>query len=566
MDIPNLPKIEGFEFKYYLYEEMKEFLNTMANTHKSLMDLEIIGQTYEGRDILCATITNLNSPASEKPAYYIDANIHAGEVTGSTVALYTIFYLLNQFGKEKEITFLLDNFTFYIIPRITADGAERYLTTPNTLRSSTRPWPFDYKLPGFHDEDINNDGEILLMRKEDPLGDWKISAKEPRLMIKREIDDMGDGPFYRLFPEGMLHEWQEGEPILAARRMEGLDLNRNNPSRWEQEYKQSGAGPFPLSEPETRAIADFFRAHENICGATTFHTFSGAILRPFSYVSDDEFETHDLEVYEKLGKLGEKITGYPCLNVHKDFRYNRKEDIRGGFDDFIFENLGIPIFTTELWDMIKEAGIEDRDIIKFLMYQRTEEEDLKLLHWNDEKLNGEGFEPWKEFEHPQLGKVEIGGWKFKFTWQNPPLAGTYLADECHKNALFLFAHAALSPRIDFGNVKIASHGEVTKISLSVLNHGFLPTYISKQALNRKVVKDSELKIECDGCVLLAPIKNKVSVPHLEGRSNKLRASVFGGLSPEDQKWTYNFTVLGTGLVHVTITTARAGTLHKTLEI
>ena len=41
---------------------------------------------------------------------------------------------------------------------------------------------------------------------------------------------------------------------------------------------------------------------------------------------------------------------------------------------------------------------------------------LKLLKWNDEALNGEGFKPWKEFDHPQLGKVEIGGWKTKFTW------------------------------------------------------------------------------------------------------------------------------------------------------
>ncbi len=472
---------------------------------------------------------------------------------------------MDQYGKNEDITELLDKFTFYIIPRITADGAERYLTTPNMLRSSTRPWPYPDKLPGFHSEDINGDGEILLMRKEDPLGDWIISGDDPRLMIKRDIEDFGKGPYFRLFPEATLHEWNKDDPILTTTPLEGLDLNRNNPSHWVQEFKQSGAGPFPLSEPETRAIADFFRSHPNICGATTFHTFSGAILRPFSFVDDMSFENHDLAVYEKIGKLGEKLTGYPSLNVYKDFRYDRKSEILRGFDDWIFEHLGIFIFTTELWDMIKEAGIEKRDIIKFLMYDRKPEEEIKLLKWNDDILEGKGFKVWEEFDHPQLGKVEIGGWRFKYTWQNPPLVGSYLLDTCHVNLKFLLAHASLNPQVVFKDHKIEKVGDAHKISLSLLNVGFLPTYVSKQAQIRKVIKDSQLIIVCDGCELTTG-KSKVSIPHLEGRSNKLRASVFGGISPEDQKWNYNFVVSGSGKIIITAKTAKAGTIKLEINI
>lgn len=565
MEIKNLEKIEGFEFKYYLYSEMDEFLKRMQDSHPNLMKLDEIGKTFEGLTIWSVTLTNQDKPHNEKSAYYIDANIHAGEVTGSTVALYTIYYLLSKYGTNKDITNLMDTFTFYIIPRISADGAERYLTTPNNLRSSTRPWPYPDKLPGFHSEDVNDDGEILLMRKEDPLGDWVISEEDPRLMIKRDIDDFDNGPYYRIFPEATLHEWETDDPIITTSPLEGLDLNRNNPSHWVQEYKQDGSGPFPLSEPETRAIADFFRSHPNICGATTFHTFSGAILRPYSFVDDMSFENHDLEVYEKIGKLGEKITGYPCLNVYKDFRYDRKSEILGGFDDWIFEHFGIYIFTTELWDMIKEAGIEKRDIIKFLMYDRKPEEELKLLKWNDDILNGEGFKIWEEFEHPQLGKVEIGGWRTKYTWQNPPLIGSYLMDTCHENMKFLLAHASLNPKIIFKDHKIEKLGDSHKISITVLNEGFLPTYVSKQAQNRKIIRDSELVITCDGCTLVSG-KAKLTVPHLEGRSNKLRASVFGGISPEDQKWNYNFIVGGTGKITVTVKTAKAGIIYLEIDI
>ncbi|MHA2249544.1 MAG: M14 family metallopeptidase [Candidatus Kariarchaeaceae archaeon] len=575
MTLEQLPMAEGFDFKYYKHGEIKTFLEDLTKQYPTLMKLEVIGKTFEGRDIWAVSLTNFElQDGSEKPAYYIDGNIHAGEVSGSTVSLYTIYYLCKKYGQEEVVTSLLDKFTFYIIPRISADGSERYLTTPKSLRSSTRFWPYPEKLPGFHSEDINGDGHIVLMRKEDPLGDWKTSKLDPRILTKRRADETDNGPYYRIFPEGMLEDWNEGDPILLAPPPEGLDLNRNNPVMWSQEYKQRGAGPFPLSEPETRAVADFLREHTNINGITTYHTFSGLILRPYSFVDDDAFETHDLEVYEALGKIGEEITDYPCINVFKDFTYERKEVLSGGFDDYVFESLGIFSFTTELWDMVKEAGIEKREYIKFLMYDRTEEEDLKLLQWNDKVLNGEGFMPWTEFDHPQIGKVEIGGWKSKFTFQNPPISPSkYLEETCHKNAIFTFAHAKVSPRLIFTDHKVekieTTEGFNWKITLSVVNEGFLPTYCSMQALQRKVVKENELRIECgEGAELLVPTKKKTKFPHLQGRSNKLRKSLFFPYSPEDQKWTTSLVIHGKegSEVRIDAYSERAGTAKLKISL
>jgi hypothetical protein len=56
-------------------------------------------------------------------------------------------------------------------------------------------------------------------------------------------------------------------------------MNRNFPRTWGLPYQQSGAGPFPLSEPETRATLDFLVAHPNVTGIVHNHTAGGFLYR-----------------------------------------------------------------------------------------------------------------------------------------------------------------------------------------------------------------------------------------------------------------------------------------------
>jgi murein tripeptide amidase MpaA len=94
---------------YYTYAEIKEFLDACASEYPDLVSVASIGKSYEGRDILLATLTNRKTgPDLEKPAYWIDANTHAGEVTGSAVALYTMAHHLENYGKDPRVTTLLD--------------------------------------------------------------------------------------------------------------------------------------------------------------------------------------------------------------------------------------------------------------------------------------------------------------------------------------------------------------------------------------------------------------------------------------------------------------------------
>jgi hypothetical protein len=204
------------------------------------------------------------------------------------------------------VTRALDTRAFYVCPRINPDGAEWALAdNPKWVRSSTRAWPWeDEEIEGLTVEDIDGDGRILQMRIADSNGLWKDHPEQPGLMIRRDPTETG-GTYYRVLPEGTMEGW-DGFTLRVKKRKEGIDLNRNFPANWRQEFEQVGAGPYPTSEPEVRAIAGFFATHPNVTGGVAFHTWSGVLLRPFDHLADTEMHPEDLWHYQKSGREGHR--------------------------------------------------------------------------------------------------------------------------------------------------------------------------------------------------------------------------------------------------------------------
>src|ERR1700730_828273 len=203
---------------YYTYDKLTQILHDLVAAYPRLAQIESIGNSYEGRELWLVTLTNsATGPAIEKPAYWIDANTHAGEVTGSTVVLYTIWSYLTQYGQNEQVTRVLDRSAIYLLPRLSVDGAEKYLTTPYDLRSSTRIYPYQEERDGLYPEDIDGDGPILTMRIKNPNGDWKCSEKDPRIMRKRDLDEEG-GTYYTMLTEGLIRNYDGFLlPIAPAR-------------------------------------------------------------------------------------------------------------------------------------------------------------------------------------------------------------------------------------------------------------------------------------------------------------------------------------------------------------
>ncbi len=504
---------------YCTYAEIIDLLNQWQAAFPGLTRIYPIGKTYEGREILCMEITNhATGCADDKPAYYIDANFHAGEVTGSAVALYTIHYLLENYGQSDEITELLDNKTFYIVPRVSIDGGEVYLHTPYILRSSTRLFPFEEDQDGLHSEDMNGDGWITQMRVKDEHGDWKVSDKDPRLMVKRGPDERG-GVYYRVYPEGKIQNF-DGVEVNVARPRWGLDVNRNAPAHWDIDARQRGSGPYPFSEPETKTVGDFIISKKNIAGAMSYHTSGGVHLRPMCTKPDDKFPGRDREYYKAIGERGGEFSGYPQTGVFEGFTADKNNPLRGVFMDWVYEHRGVLCWSTELWNAMAVAGVEKTDFNSRLKKtpQEHEADQVKLLQWNDKELDGEGFVSWTPFVHPQLGEVEIGGWKTKYVIQNPPLK--YLEAECHKNMKFTLVHAHSLPQLGIRKVKVEKSAEgFYRVTAAVVNQGYLPTSASDMAAQAKVAKPAEAMIQGEGITI--PVgKEKVELGHLLGRSEK----------------------------------------------
>lgn len=501
--------------KYHRYDELVQDLQRLAEAYPGLSRLYSAGRSYEGRDLWCLEITNQATGAHDsKPGYYIDANLHAGEVTGTTCALYTAWYLLTNYGTNAEVTRLVDTLTFYVLPRVSPDGAEKYLTTPYFLRSSVRPYPFAEEQDGLYLEDIDGNGLILQMRIPDPDGEWKVSARDPRLLIPRLPHEFG-GQYYRLYLEGLARNF-DGVELKVAPMQWGLDMNRQFPVGWEPEAKQAGAGPYPMSEPETRAIGEFLLEHRNIVGGQSFHTTTGIILRPSSFRPDEKMAIKDRQAFTAIGQVGEELTGYPCVSVYDGFAYDKEKPIKGAFLDWCYENLGLLLYSTELWDLRVRAGIDRVPFLTPFKPRDHEAEGLAMLGWLDRELAGEGYYNWTPFDHPQFGRVEIGGWSVKDLLQNAPRR--FLKAEAHKNALFCLKHAAASPRIELAKAAATHLGDgVYRVEVVVKNSGYLPTCGSEQAKTVKAVKPILAEVTLPEGAELVLGKAREELGHLDGR-------------------------------------------------
>ncbi|HZQ05972.1 MAG TPA: M14 family metallopeptidase [Anaerolineae bacterium] len=552
---------------YYRYDELTNILNSLVEEYPNLARIESIGKSYEGREVWLVTVTDFSTGADkDKPALWVDGNIHASEVSPASACVYFINYLLTNYGKDADVTRALATRAFYICPRVNPDSAELALADkPKIVRSSVRPYPHDEEpIEGLIREDLDGDGRLLNMRIQDPNGPWKAHSDDPRIMIQRDPAETG-GTYYRILPEGRLENY-DGVTFGVAPVKEGLDLNRNFPMGWRLEGEQRGAGPFPASEPEVRNLMTFITEHPNITGAIAFHTWSGVLLRPYDDRSDDEFPAEDLWTYKKIGDKGTEITQYPNVSVFHDFKYHPKQVITGSFDTWMYEHRGVFGWTVEIWSPQKQAGIEK---YKFIDWDREHpiEDDLKMMKWNDEVLGGKGYVNWYKFNHPQLGEIEIGGWDMGYCWRNPP--PEFLEKELALFPPWLVWCALISPKLELHDASAKALGENTyRVRAVVQNVGWLPTYVTKKALEKKLLRGVIVEVELPAGATLETGKAREDIGQLEGRAYKDATVTVWNADPTEDRAKIEWTVKAPngGTLKIVAKHERAGTVRTELKL
>lgn len=464
--------------RYYAYDEVLDILRRIEAAYPDLVSIATIGRSLEGRELVVATITAKHRGIeSDKPAMWIDANVHGNEIQGTEIVLYTAHFLTRAYGVVPEFTKLLDERCFYLMPSQNPDGRVYWFESANSSSSSRAgARPVDSDDDGLFDEDppndLDGDGSITAMWKRDEFGDFVRDPDDPRGFRRVKKNDPGER-WTRAGSEGIDDDL---DGLVNEDGKGGDDLNRNWPSDWQPNHVQFGAALYPLSQPEARAIAEFLVARPNIAAVQSYHNMGGMILRgPGAEYLKDSYPSSDVAVYDELGKLGERLLPYyRYMVIWKDLY-----TVHGGFVNWTAEGLGIFSFTNELWT-------ED----KYFQRDGNAGADADALA-RDRLLFGTTFAEFREYEHPTHGKVLIGG---DTKWGSRVTPAFLLEEECHRNFAFTIAHAKAMPRLKLRRAATKElDAGLFAVSVELENEELIPTR-KRLAANRKIGAPDRLEV------------------------------------------------------------------------
>ncbi len=482
--------------KYHSADVIYTWLERWGKEYPELVDLYEVGESYEGRPILQITVTNKKTGKdTDKPAAFFEGGRHSGEVTGSESVMWLTQYLLMNYGKDPDVTHLLDTKTIYLKPINNPDGHNLYMNTAQSNRSTVRPEDNDGDglLDEDAPEDLNGDGLILTMRwKDEKKGNLIPDPKDPTGRIMKRVP-AGEG-IYLSASEGIDND---GDGRINEDGIGGLDLHRNYPENWRPETEetgrgntQGGAGEYPLSESETRAVVLFLLSHPNVYVVNSMDTSVPMHLRPPSTSpSEERMYPEDLKWYKIFDVIGKKITGYEKAgDVYND--YGGGSPLFGHGPDFGYWYFGAIWYGDEIWNGARFKDYNGDGIT----------DQLDMIRWDDEENDSIGFNDWKPAKHPVLGEIEIGGFDPKFFSQNPP--SKHLEPWARKEALFNLEMAKYLPELAWENVEVKklksykTDSADYQLKISIRNTGKLPTAL-KQAHLVKIVTDDRVVLDFD---------------------------------------------------------------------
>lgn len=544
-----------------LYDDMRK----LEKAWPDFLTMESVGKSYNGLDIMVMKINNPKTGDEfSKAAMYIEANIHGNEIQGGEVCLYTIWYLMENYGRIDKVTRLVDERVFYIFPVVNPDGRQ-YFMEGDGGGARTGQVPVDDDNDGFYDEDgpndLNNNGVMEQIRKYVPgKGNYRISRTDPRIMEPVPFGETGD--YILLGSEGLD---DDGDGEVNEDPPGSYDPNRNWASDWQPNYVQGGAMDYPFQLPESRAINDFLIAHPNIAGVQSYHNSGGMILRGPGAEDLGEYPRQDVSVYDELGKNGERMLPFYRYMVIWSGLYT----VHGGFIDWTNDGLGILSFSNELWSGRQYFTSSE-------LQKQTEDPNSPISrttgsYFFDDHLEfGDQFADWKPFQHPQYGEVELGGrWK-KLRGRIPP---RFMNEElCHRNMAFTLYQADEMPRMEMGETSVEKIGKDTyQVWIDLTNTKVTPTILAKAAQNNVVRPDLILLDGAVDVISASWIDNKEIQKIRQEKTDpidqkELKRILVRNGHPGKTTRTLQYLVRGKGKITVTYDSMKGGVVSKQIEI
>ena len=306
-------------------------------------------------------------------------------------------------------------------------------------------------------------------------------------------------------------------------------------------------------------------AHPNIAGVQAYHNSGGMILRGPGAASLGEYPASDVRFYDELGKNGERMLPFYRYIVIWSGLYT----VHGGFIDWTSDGLGMISFSNELWSGRQYYTSPE-------LQEQTKDPNSPISsqtgsYFFDDYLEfGDEYVDWKEFDHPDYGKVEMGGrWK-KTRGRVPP---RFMNEElCHRNMAFTLYQADELPMMKMGEHKVEKIGKgVYKIWLEFSNPKVAPTITAKAAQNN-VVRPDLLTLEGGVEVISAswindPLTNDYLNPvSQEIDQHDLKRIMLRNGQPSKTSRTIQYLVKGSGKVTIKYDSVKGGTVSTSFDV
>ncbi len=493
------------------HTEVGDLMKLMEKTWPRFLKLQSLGKSYGKRDIWRMTVNNPATGAEmNKSAMFIEANVHGNEIQGTEVSLYTLWYLMENYDRIPTVKRLVDERVFYVLPTINPDGR-------------------DFFLYG--------------------TGDGSRTGHVP-------VDSDGDGKFDEDGPDDL-----NGNGLIDEDPPGGYDGNRNYGSDWQPNYVQGGSMDYPFQLPEARATNDFWMTHPNIAGFQTYHNSGGMILRPPGSAWYGDYPAADIRAYDEIAEMGERMLPYYDYLVVWRGLYT----VHGGSMDWTNDGLGILSYSNELWNGGQYYNSP-------LLQKQTADPASPIagqkggLFFDDFLEFGDEYEEWKPFDHPQYGKVELGGWKKLQGRVNPRFMSIELF---HRNMAFTLHHADQMPLVSMENATVEKvEGDVYRVRVDVSNSRVIPTIMVKAAATR-VVRPDVLTLEGRNASVITAgvVLNKFQPGPLSMIDQKdlKRVIIRNGL-PGKTTRTIEYLVKGSGPVTIQYSALKGGTVRTTVDL
>ena len=257
---------------YFRYDEMLFMLEWMKDLYPHLvskMDTIKGYKTHDGNYLTYVKISDFPNADEDEPELLYTALHHAREPNSLSQMIFYMWYVLENYTRDPEIKYLLDNTEMYFIPCVNPDG-------------------------------------YIINTKNKPTGGglWRKNARKDTTGKLVGVD----------LNRNYGYEW-------------GFDDEGSSPNPGSETYR----GTAGFSEPETSAIREFCVAH-NFIMALNFHTFGNLLIHPWGY-NDQPTDEHNIfqamgnvmtkSNFFKMG-TGSETVGYTTNGDSDDYMYGEQ--------------------------------------------------------------------------------------------------------------------------------------------------------------------------------------------------------------------------------------------------